>query len=119
LAWKKVKTRIGRVVSSKMQKTVVVAVEVRKRVPIYNKMVRATRKYKAHDEQDTCETGDLVKIAETRPLSREKRWRVMEVLARGVVVSLPQEVAVAGEVRPEKKEAPPEAGETAPQEGQA
>ncbi|MDH4068478.1 MAG: 30S ribosomal protein S17 [Dehalococcoidia bacterium] len=73
------KVREGLVVSNKMAKTVVVAVETRKVHPLYKKAVRLTKKYKAHDENNACKIGDKVKIVETRPLSKEKRWRVAEI----------------------------------------
>ncbi len=77
-----VKERIGLVVSDKMQKTVVVAVESRVTHPKYGKIVVRTKRYKAHDEEDTCRDGDRVRIRETRPLSRTKRWVVADVLDR-------------------------------------
>lgn len=77
------KTRIGRVVSDKMDKTVVVAVETLVRHPLYQRTVRHTKKFKAHDEENTCRIGDKVKIMETRPLSKDKRWRITEILERG------------------------------------
>ncbi len=70
----------GRVVSDKMQKTVVVAVESRYRHPLYKHTIRATKRYKAHDEADECRAGDTVRIIESRPLSKEKRWRVVEII---------------------------------------
>ncbi len=76
------KERIGRVVSDKMQKTVVVALERRVAHPVYGKMVTRTVKVKAHDEENTAKNGDLVRIAETRPLSKDKRWRVVEIVDR-------------------------------------
>jgi small subunit ribosomal protein S17 len=76
------KVRIGKVVSDKMQKTVVVAVERLERHPLYNKSVKLTDRFKAHDENDDSHVGDTVKIMETRPLSKDKRWRVVEVLER-------------------------------------
>jgi small subunit ribosomal protein S17 len=76
------KTRIGMVVSDKMQKTVVVSIERRVQHPVYGKMVRRTRKLKAHDEQNEAKTGDTVRIMETRPLSKDKRWRVVEIIER-------------------------------------
>jgi len=76
------KIRIGRVVSNKMDKTIVVAVETLVRHPLYQRTIRQTRKFKAHDEQNTCRIGDKVRIMETRPLSKDKRWRVVEVLER-------------------------------------
>jgi small subunit ribosomal protein S17 len=74
------KTRVGVVTSNKMQKTVVVAVEAHKRHPLYKKTIRRTRHYKAHDEKEICAVGDTVRIIESRPLSREKRWRVTDIL---------------------------------------
>ena len=76
------KTRVGRVVSDKMQKTVVVAIERRVPHPVYGKMVTRTKKVKAHDEENSAKTGDLVRIAETRPLSKDKRWRLVEIVER-------------------------------------
>ncbi|MGL5513653.1 MAG: 30S ribosomal protein S17 [Sporomusa sp.] len=76
------KVRIGKVVSDKMDKTVVVAVERRVRHSLYHKSVKQTVKFKAHDENNESHIGDTVKIMETRPLSKEKRWRVVEVLER-------------------------------------
>ena len=74
------KTRVGRVVSDKMDKTVVVAIERLVKHRIYKKYIRKTMTVKAHDEQNACRVGDMVRIRETRPLSKEKRWRVVEVL---------------------------------------
>lgn len=79
---KRRKSMIGRVVSDKMDKTVVVAVETRKRHPMYGKVVRSVKRYKAHDENDASHSGDLVRIQETRPLSKEKRWIVTDILER-------------------------------------
>ncbi|MBM7853835.1 small subunit ribosomal protein S17 [Desulfohalotomaculum tongense] len=76
------KVRYGRVVSDKMDKTAVVAVETLSRHPLYGKTVRKSKKYKAHDEENICRIGDEVKIMETRPLSKDKRWRVVEVIRR-------------------------------------
>ena len=76
------KTRLGRVVSDKMQKTVVVAIERRVPHPVYGKMVTRTRELKAHDEENSAKTGDLVRIAETKPLSKDKRWRLVEIVER-------------------------------------
>jgi small subunit ribosomal protein S17 len=80
------KVREGLVVSSKMAKTVVVAVETRKVHPLYKKAIRLTKKYKAHDENNACKIGDKVKIVETRPLSKEKRWRVAEIMSTREIV---------------------------------
>lgn len=76
------KTRLGLVVSDKMQKTIVVAIERRYSHPVYGKMVKRTRKVKAHDEENSAKTGDTVRIMETRPLSKDKRWRVVEIVDR-------------------------------------
>ncbi|MGB7440522.1 MAG: 30S ribosomal protein S17 [Coleofasciculaceae cyanobacterium] len=77
-----VKERVGLVVSNKMDKTVVVAVENRSPHPKYEKIVLRTKRYKAHDEENKCEEGDRVRIRETRPLSRTKRWAVAEILSQ-------------------------------------
>jgi small subunit ribosomal protein S17 len=76
------KTRIGTVISDKMDKTVVVVVESLRRHPLYKKVVRHTSNFKAHDATNTCKVGDVVKIVETRPLSKDKRWRVVQTIAR-------------------------------------
>ena len=76
------KTRIGEVVSDKMDKTIVVAIKTKVRHPLYGKMVNRTRKVKAHDEENSCGIGDTVKIMETRPLSKDKRWRVVEIIEK-------------------------------------
>ena len=76
------KTRIGLVVSDKMQKTVVVAVDRRVPHPVYGKMVTRTTRLKAHDEENSAKQGDTVRIMETRPLSKDKRWRVVEIVER-------------------------------------
>ena len=76
------KTRTGKVVSNKMQKTIVVAVEDHVRHPLYGKIVKRTYKLKAHDENNDCNSGDTVKVMETRPLSKDKRWRLVEIIER-------------------------------------
>ena len=76
------KTRVGIVVSDKMDKTCVVAVERLVRHPLYGRTIRRTVRLKAHDENNECRVGDRVRVMETRPLSREKRWRVVEILER-------------------------------------
>ena len=76
------KTRVGRVVSDKMDKTIVVAMFENVRHPVYKKVVKQTYKLKAHDEKNECGIGDKVLIMETRPLSRDKRWRVVEILEK-------------------------------------
>jgi small subunit ribosomal protein S17 len=80
------KVREGLVVGDKMDKTVVIAVETRKVHPLYKKAIRGTKKYKAHDENNACKIGDKVKIVETRPLSKEKSWRVTEIISKKEVV---------------------------------
>jgi len=87
------KTRIGNVVSTKMDKTAVVAVETLKRHPLYRKTFKRVVKYKAHDEDNQCKLGDKVRIIETRPLSRHKRWRVAEIIIREEIAEVkPQEI---------------------------
>ena len=76
------KTRTGKVVSNKMDKTIVVAVENHVRHPLYNKIVKRTYKLKAHDENNECNIGDTVKVMETRPISKDKRWRLVEVVEK-------------------------------------
>jgi len=76
------KTRIGVVVSDKMDKTIVVAVRDNVRHPLYKKIVKKTYKLKAHDEKNDCRMGDTVKVMETRPLSKDKRWRLVEIIER-------------------------------------
>lgn len=78
------KTRIGRVVSDKMDKTIVVAVETFVKHPIYSKRVKNTVKFKAHDEMNACGIGDKVKIMETRPLSKDKHWRLVEIVEKAL-----------------------------------
>ena len=123
------KTRVGVVVSDKMSKTVVVAVEAFKRHRLYKKIMRRVRRYKAHDEENACQVGDKVLIVETRPLSRDKRWRVAEIL---VTAALPEEEkaiieeeeaeelreleeATAAEAPPAKEEEPEVVEEVAPE----
>ena len=77
------KTKVGRVVSDKMDKTVVVSVERLRRHPVYKRVMHLSTKFKAHDADNAARVGDTVRIEESRPLSAEKRWRVVEVLARG------------------------------------
>ena len=76
------KVRVGKVISDKMDKTVVVAIEDRVAHPLYKKIVGRTYKLKAHDEQNTCGVGEVVKVMETRPLSKDKRWRVVEIVEK-------------------------------------
>ncbi|MCI9315453.1 MAG: 30S ribosomal protein S17 [Lachnospiraceae bacterium] len=76
------KTRTGKVTSNKMDKTIVVAIENHVKHPLYNKIVKKTYKLKAHDEKNECNIGDTVKVMETRPLSKDKRWRLVEIVER-------------------------------------
>ena len=76
------KTRVGKVVSDKMDKTIVVAVENRVPHPLYKKIIKRTYKLKAHDENNDCRIGDRVRVMETRPLSKEKRWRLVEIIEK-------------------------------------
>ena len=85
---KKRRTRQGRVISNKMNKTVVVAVETPKRHPLYKKTIRRTVKYVTHDENSICQPGDMVRIVETRPLSKTKRWRISEIIVKGEVAEV-------------------------------
>ncbi len=93
------KQKVGRVVSNKMDKTVVVAVDYLRPHPIYRKTVRQTHKFYAHDEDNTCRVGDTVRIEETRPLSKLKRWRVVEVLGskdQPITPAVPADVVAPG-----------------------
>ena len=76
------KERVGQVVSNKMQKTITVSVERREKHPIYGKFIRKTSKLTAHDENNDCNIGDTVRLMETRPLSKNKRWRLIEIIER-------------------------------------
>ena len=76
------KTRVGKVVSNKMDKTIVVAIQDNVKHPLYKKIIKRTIKLKAHDEQNVCNIGDKVRIMETRPLSKDKRWRLVEVIEK-------------------------------------
>ncbi len=76
------KTRVGRVVSDKMQKTIVVAIEDNVKHPLYQKVIKRTVKFKAHDEENVCKVGDKVEIMETRPLSKDKNWRLVRIIEK-------------------------------------
>ena len=76
------KVRIGTVSSDKMDKTITVSIETVKQHPLYKKTIKTSKKYKAHDEKNEAKTGDIVKIAETRPLSKDKRWRLIEIIRK-------------------------------------
>ncbi|MCY0887422.1 MAG: 30S ribosomal protein S17 [Alicyclobacillaceae bacterium] len=80
------KVRVGKVVSDKMEKTIVVAVEENIKHRLYGKTIRRTKKFKAHDEHNEAKIGDTVRIMETRPLSKEKRWRLVEIVEKAVVI---------------------------------
>lgn len=121
------KSRIGRVVSNKMDKTAVVVVETARHHPLYNKAIRKQTRYKAHDEKNECGLGDIVRLVETRPLSREKRWRVVEIISKAEVIEVrPEEIEVqpeelraeaeVAEVKPEEIKAEPEVAEDRPEE---
>ena len=79
------KVMIGTVTSNKMDKTIVVSVETSVRHPLYGKIVKRTYKLKAHDENNECQVGDKVKVMETRPLSKDKRWRVVEIVEKAII----------------------------------
>ncbi|MCX7572309.1 30S ribosomal protein S17 [Tumebacillus sp. DT12] len=80
------KVRTGKVVSDKMDKTIVVAIEEQKKHPLYGKLVIVTTKFKAHDENNSAKVGDIVKIMETRPLSKDKRWRLVEIVEEAIIL---------------------------------
>lgn len=80
------KVRVGKVVSDKMDKTIVVSVETHRKDRLYGKRVKVTTKFKAHDEENKAKLGDVVKIMETRPLSKDKRWRLVEVVEEAVII---------------------------------
>lgn len=111
------KSLIGVVVSNKMDKTAVVSVERRYPHPLYHKIIRSTKKYKAHDPRNEATLGDIVRIEETRPLSKEKRWRIAETLVRGNVAEIaPREIGVPEEALL-RREAPTTVGGPAPAAG--
>jgi small subunit ribosomal protein S17 len=87
--------KIGRVTSDKMQKTIVVAVESLKRHPLYRRTYKSTNKFKAHDEHNDARIGDTVRIEETRPLSKDKRWRLVEIIRRAEQVAAVEQVEAA------------------------
>jgi len=90
----KQKERVGEVISDKMDKTVVVQSEVSARHPLYNKTIKRSVKYKAHDEHNICKVGDQVKIIESKPFSHDKRWRIAEIIRKGETVDIkPKEIA--------------------------
>jgi small subunit ribosomal protein S17 len=88
------KVRTGKVVSDKMNKTIVVQVETLRSHPLYKKVIKHVSRFKAHDEENSCSTGDIVKIVETRPLSKDKRWRVVEIIRKEEVAEIkPEEIS--------------------------
>jgi small subunit ribosomal protein S17 len=98
----------GTVVSDKMDKTIVVTVERRKKHPLYHKVMSVTERYKAHDEENTCKLGDVVRIGECRPMSKDKRWRVLEIVTRGDVAdvapeSIGREIEQTAQVAPKSE----------------
>lgn len=80
------KVQVGKVVSDKMDKTIVVAVETYKKHDLYHKRIKYTKKFKAHDENNTAKIGDTVRIVETRPLSKDKRWRLEEIIEAAIII---------------------------------
>lgn len=80
------KVLVGKVVSDKMDKTIVIAVETYKKHNLYHKRIKSTKKFKAHDEENVAKIGDVVKVMETRPLSKDKRWRLIEVIEAAVII---------------------------------
>jgi len=107
------KTRIGRVVSDKMQQTVVVSVEWRSQHPQYRKSVKRRTRLMVHDPDGKCSLGDLVKVIETRPVSKAKRWRVAEIIAHQEVVVIPSAEEVVREALPPMEPTPPPAPKVA------
>jgi small subunit ribosomal protein S17 len=94
--------KVGHVVSTKMQKTIVVAVEMRKAHPKYKRIIRTTKKFYAHDEQSSARLGDMVRIRETRPLSKLKRWSLEEIVRRSTLGQI-EEAVLPGEAAPQEK----------------
>jgi small subunit ribosomal protein S17 len=90
------KVRIGKVTSNKMAKTVVVQVESLRRHPLYHKVIKRSSSFKAHDEDNTCNVGDVVKIVETRPVSKDKRWRIVEIVRKADIVAALKEDVETG-----------------------
>jgi small subunit ribosomal protein S17 len=109
---KKRKIRLGRVVSRKMDKTAVVVVETSRHHPMYKKTMKKLTRYKVHDEKNECAPGDIVRLVETRPLSKEKHWRVAEIVTKAEVIEVrPEELEIEPEIvgaKPEEAEVEPE-----------
>ena len=107
------KSKVGHVSSNKMDKTLVVLVESYRNHPLYKKTIRKVKRYKVHDEKNECKIGDTVRIVETRPLSKEKRWRVAEIIIKAAAIELkPEEIAtpsVLTDTKPETAEVKTEA----------
>ena len=91
------KTLVGEVVSTKMQKTIVVSVDRKKSHPLYERVVARSKRFYAHDEQNTAHVGDVVRIEETRPMSRLKRWRLLEIVRKAALVGTEESVPAQGE----------------------
>jgi small subunit ribosomal protein S17 len=102
------KSKVGHVSSNKMDKTLVVLVESYRNHPLYKKTIRKVKRYKVHDEKNECKIGDTVKIVETRPLSKEKRWRVAAIIIKAATIEVkPEEIAVPSvltETKPAKRQ---------------
>ena len=99
------KSKIGRVSSNKMDKTLVVLVESHRNHPLYKKTIKKVKRYKVHDEHNECKIGDTVKIVETRPLSKEKRWRVSEIIIKAAAIEVkPDEIATPSVLTETKSE---------------
>lgn len=99
------KSKVGQVLSNKMDKTLVVVVESYRNHPLYKKTIRKVTRYKVHDEKNECKEGDKVKIVETRPLSKEKRWRVAEIIIKAAQIEIKPEEIATPEVLTETKPA--------------
>ena len=108
------KSKVGRVSSNKMDKTLVVLVESHRNHPLYKKTIKKVKRYKVHDEKNECQIGDTVKIVETRPLSKEKRWRVEEIINKAAKIEVKPEEIATPEVLEAKKTAVEVVDETAP-----
>src|SRR5208283_2930363 len=100
------KSKVGQVSSNKMDKTLVVLVESHRNHPLYKKTIKKVKRYKVHDEKNECQIGDTVKIVETRPLSKEKRWRVEEIIIKAAAIEVkPEEIATPAVLTEAKKTA--------------
>jgi small subunit ribosomal protein S17 len=97
------KSKVGQVLSDKMDKTLVVLVDSYRNHPLYKKTIRNVTRYKVHDEKNECKVGDMVRIVETRPLSKEKRWRVAEIITKAAAIEIKPEEIATPEVLIEKK----------------